>query len=186
MKKSFVLYNDSLDVLDELTDSQAGQILKAMRDFENGKEPKLEGILKAIWIPFRNQLKRDGEKYKEICEVKRKAGIKSGEVRKLKAERTKRTPVHSVEHNRTKRTYTDNDSDTVNENENDNDNTDEDEVFLKLIKWLGSFESITNPRGYAGKIWLEHRRESIKKALGDSCCSSISKFGELIKFYDKK
>jgi len=37
MKKSFVLYNDSLDVLDELTDSQAGQILKAMRDFENGK-----------------------------------------------------------------------------------------------------------------------------------------------------
>jgi len=75
MKKSFVLYTDMLDILDELTDEQAGKIFKAVKDFENGKEVKLEGILKAVFIPIQNQLVRDKEKYDSICE-KNKENIK--------------------------------------------------------------------------------------------------------------
>ena len=71
MKKSFILHLDSLDVFDELKDEEVGKLFRAIRDFEKGKEPKLDGILRAVWIPFRNQLQRDKEKYDGICDRNR-------------------------------------------------------------------------------------------------------------------
>jgi hypothetical protein len=119
MKKSFVLYLDSLDVLDELTDEQAGQILKAMRDFEIGNDPKVEGILKAIWIPFRNQLKRDKEKYERICLRNAENGKKGGRPKETQ-DNPENPDGYFGNPKEPKKAYSDNDSDNDSDSENEN------------------------------------------------------------------
>ena len=165
MQKSFILYNDSLDVLDELNDEQAGKLFKAIRNYQKGCDLQIEGLIKVVFIPFKNQLDRDREKYESICEAKRNAGIKSGESRRKKSNRTKRThvhsveqkrtPVHSVEQTRTKRTYTDN------VNKNDNDNKEIQEVFVsELEKTIKDFKEF---------------RKSIKKPMTDLAVELLRK-----------
>lgn len=69
MKKSFILYNDSLLVVDELTIEQKALLFQAIVDYNLGREVKLEGLMKAIFIPFKNQFERDTQAYD--AEVKR-------------------------------------------------------------------------------------------------------------------
>ena len=72
-QKGFVVYGDIQAVLDELNDEQAGQLFRGMvRYFVEGKAPKFTDILKYVWIPIRQQMDRDKEKYDSKCEKNRK------------------------------------------------------------------------------------------------------------------
>ena len=42
MRKSFILHNDSLNVLDILTDEQAGKLFKAIKNYQNGVKQELD------------------------------------------------------------------------------------------------------------------------------------------------
>ncbi len=64
MKTGFILHLDSLAVLDELTNEQAGILFKAIRDYNLGKEPELDFAMKIAFLPFKNQFVRDFEKNK--------------------------------------------------------------------------------------------------------------------------
>jgi len=77
-RNSFLLYNDSLDVLDDLTDEQAGQLFKAIKDFQNNDDVSLSQLLKVAFIPFRNHMERDNKKYEKICERNKINGLKGG------------------------------------------------------------------------------------------------------------
>jgi hypothetical protein len=77
-KKSFVLHVDSLDVLDELTNEQAGILLKAMRDYHNEEETPLDALTKIVFCPFKNQFNRDSLKYQTTCERRANAGSMGG------------------------------------------------------------------------------------------------------------
>lgn len=70
-KKSFLIHKDSLSVVDELTDDQAGKLLKAIKNYQNGVDLELDQMTKIIFIPFKNQFDRDNEKYKKLCEKNR-------------------------------------------------------------------------------------------------------------------
>ena len=71
-QKGFIVYKDLHAVVDELTDEQAGQLFKGMiRYFNEGKEPKFDGVLKFVFIPIKQQMNRDSEKYDEKCEKMR-------------------------------------------------------------------------------------------------------------------
>lgn len=62
--KSFVLHVDSLDVLTELSDQQAGKLFKSIYNYQKtGKYTKLDQLLTIIINPLINQFKRDEEKY---------------------------------------------------------------------------------------------------------------------------
>jgi len=62
--KSFVLHVDSLNVLSELSDQQAGKLLKAIYQYQRtGEHAKLDQLLTIIINPLINQFKRDEEKY---------------------------------------------------------------------------------------------------------------------------
>jgi hypothetical protein len=76
MRTSFVLHLDSLDVLDELSNEDAGVLLKAMRDFNRDEDPKLSGLMKVIFLPFKNQFIRDEVKYDEKSDKRSEAGRK--------------------------------------------------------------------------------------------------------------
>ena len=72
-QKGFVVYGDIQAVVDELTDEQTGKLFRAMITyFAAGKAPKFDGILKYVWIPIRQQMDRDKEKYDAKCEKNRK------------------------------------------------------------------------------------------------------------------
>lgn len=85
-KKSFLLHIDSLSVLDDLTDEQAGQLLKAISAYQQGEEISLNPIVRIAFSPFKNQFMRDDERYEKTCERRAKAGALGG---RAKAEKSK-------------------------------------------------------------------------------------------------
>lgn len=82
-KKSFIIFKDSLEILDELNDTQVAGLFRAIKDYQNGEKTHLDGVVKIAFIPFRNQFIRDNEKYKKLC-VKNK---------KIAENRYKKTPT---------------------------------------------------------------------------------------------
>ena len=70
-RKSFIVHNDSLNILDELTDNQAGMLFKAIKDYQLGNELNLDILIKVAFSPFKNQFERDAVKYENLCEKNR-------------------------------------------------------------------------------------------------------------------
>jgi uncharacterized phage protein (TIGR02220 family) len=68
MRKSFILHKDSLAVVKELTKDQKADFLDAIVDYQNGDEVKLTGLMKAVFLPFKNQFDRDNDRF--LNEVK--------------------------------------------------------------------------------------------------------------------
>lgn len=77
-KKSFVIHKDSLNILDDLTDKQAGILFKTIRDYQNNQPIKLDEITKLVFNPFKNQFIRDDEKYTITCERRAVSGSIGG------------------------------------------------------------------------------------------------------------
>jgi hypothetical protein len=75
-KKAFLIYKDSLAVLDELTDEQAGQLFKAIKAYHEGSELALDFGLRMAFIPFKSQFIRDEDKYKAISEKNKENVLK--------------------------------------------------------------------------------------------------------------
>ncbi len=72
-QKGFIVYGDIKAVIAELTDEQAGQLFRGMVTyFTDGKAPKFAGILKYVFIPIKQQMDRDQQKYDAKCEKNRK------------------------------------------------------------------------------------------------------------------
>ena len=68
-RKSFIIHNDSLDILDQLTDQQAGKLFKAISCYQKtGQISQDDQLVKIAIVPFINQFKRDEEKYLNIVE----------------------------------------------------------------------------------------------------------------------
>ena len=71
-QKGFIVYGDIQDVLNELTDDQVAQLFRGMVNyFATGKAPKFSGVLKFVWIPIKQHMDRDAEKYEKKCEKNR-------------------------------------------------------------------------------------------------------------------
>jgi len=82
-RDSFVLYADSLDILDLLSDEQAGQLFRTIRCYVRGEDlPELDQIIKLAFIPIKNHLDRDAEKYERICKKRREVGALGGRPKK--------------------------------------------------------------------------------------------------------
>lgn len=79
-KNSFVLYDTDGDLLDFLTDEEAGKLFRAIFDYRRGVEPELtdKGPKTAFRI-IRSHLEIDARKYEETCERNRQSGKKGGE-----------------------------------------------------------------------------------------------------------
>lgn len=75
-KNSFILYHDQKEVVDELTDEQAGKLFKAIYEYNITKKIKLTGALKLVFIPFKTAFDRNNEKWEETAEQRSEAGKK--------------------------------------------------------------------------------------------------------------
>ena len=71
-KKGFIVYDDIMEVVGRLSDEEAGQLLKGMLRYSiNGQEPKFKGVLEFVFIPIKQQMDRNAEKYAAKCEKNR-------------------------------------------------------------------------------------------------------------------
>lgn len=87
-KKSFLVYHDIKPILDKLSNEQVGILFRAMVDYSTERtEPDFGDLaLELTFIPIKQQLDRNLEKWDEIKEKRteagRKGGLKSAEIRR--------------------------------------------------------------------------------------------------------
>ena len=115
MKDSFILYTEQKEVINKLSDEQAGKLIKAIYEYvETEKMPELDPLLDIVIIPFKQNLDRNKEKYNKISEIRAKAGAKGGKQKKQK--QIKESKCNDNENENV------NDNENVNVNDNDNEN----------------------------------------------------------------
>lgn len=138
MRDSFVLYTNISEVLEALSMEQRGMLFTAIIEYQkNGEMPEIsDPLVKVAFIPVRQSLDINNDKYDSKVEARRQAGIKSGESRRKQNEQegTKRTSVNFVRTKQTKRTDNDNEYENDNDNEYVNDNEYEKEIEIKNEK----------------------------------------------------
>ena len=129
-KKSFILHFDSLDVLEELSKEQIADLFIAIKDYNLWKEVKLSGLMKAVFIPFKNQFDRDNEKYNNIVERNKANGFKWWRPKTKETQKTQSVIL------KPKKADNDNDNDNVNVNVNDNVNKKQKKGIFQETKVL--------------------------------------------------
>ena len=112
-QKGFIVYKDIHAVVDELTDEQAGKLFRGMIKYSaDGTEPKFEGVLKFVFIPIKQQIDRDAEKYERKCEKNRENAKKRWERNSNGYERM-RTDANNANTNTKTKTKTKTNTDTT-------------------------------------------------------------------------
>lgn len=123
MKDSFILYVDQKEIIDTLTDNEAGKLLKAIFEYETTQKlPKLSKTLNLVFIPIKNALDRNREKYEKACEKNKKNISK-----RWNKENTKNTSGKNGMQKDTKNTDNDSDSDSEHDNDSESDNDNDNE-----------------------------------------------------------
>ena len=84
-KESFILFREHEEIFQSLTDKQAGQLIKAIFKYEETRElPNMDKTVKVAFIPIKQLLDKNYDKYLEKCEQNRVNGKKGGRPRKPK------------------------------------------------------------------------------------------------------
>lgn len=125
-RKSFLLHFDSLEILEKLSDEQAGKLFKAIADYHKGEALDLDPLIDIVFTPFKNQFIRDGEKYKKLCEKNKLIAEK-----RYSRKATKSTTGNDSTPEVTK--STDNDSDSKSDSDSDND-SDSKNIINTLVE----------------------------------------------------
>ena len=151
-KKGFLLYADYEELFLELSDENAGKLIKHILQYVNDKNPVTENdIVKISFIPIKRQLKRDLESYENKREQWSEAGKKSAEARRLKREQalndlsTNLTTVETVATDL-----------TVNVNDN---------VNVNVINKYRAFAHLSISISEFNKLEKEYTKQQIDNAL---------------------
>ena len=136
-RPGFLLYFNQKTIIDELTDEEAGILFKALYEYENTKKiPKLNKILKIIFLQFKNILDNDEKKYEEKC-LKNKQNVEK------RWNKSKDTTVY--ERIRTDTNYTNiNKNNNININKNRNKNRN-----------INKNNNINTPKGVYSRVALD-------------------------------
>jgi len=165
-KKSFLLHIDSLDILDDLSNGQAGVLFKAIKAYQHDEEFPLDSIVKIAFSPFKNQFIRDDDKYVKTCERRAIAGSKGGKQKVANASNCKQK-VANVADNKNK---------NKNKTKNDNDSnskelvktvrfsppTDSETIDYFVSKGSNIFEAEKFWLFYDGKNWMVGKSKMVK------------------------
>jgi hypothetical protein len=132
IRKSFILHHDSLNVLDDLTDDQAGLLFKAIKAYHLGDELTLDVLTNIAMSPFRNQFDRDALKYEKLCE-KNRLIAETRYNTKSTTGKTGNQPLPEATKS------TDNDSKSDSKSKSDNDSNSKKEVTKDIVTSVPKF-----------------------------------------------
>lgn len=147
MKDSFILYLEQKEIFETLSDNEAGKLIKAIFEYEStGQSPKLSKTLNLVFIPIKNALDRNKEKYQKVVE-RNKKNIR----KRWNKENTKNTSGKNGIQKNTKNTDNDNDNDNERDSDSVHDNdsvsdSDSDvqankEKVYTFLKGFGNYDS---------------------------------------------
>lgn len=138
MKDSFILYQEHKEIFETLTDEEAGKLIKAIFEYEDtGKITQLDKSLKLAFIPIKNALDRNKEKYEKVVERNKENGKKGGRPKNPK------NPVGYLGYSK-KPKKADSDNDNEHDNESDND--------IKKKKKKKSFEDVFTENAFSTEL----------------------------------
>lgn len=82
IKESFILFTEFRESFNELSNEEAGILIKAIFDYTTtGIEPKLDKLLKLVFIPIKQCIDRNSQNYENIKNARSEAGKKGMEKR---------------------------------------------------------------------------------------------------------
>ena len=152
-KKGFILYADYEELFEELSDEDAGQLVKHLFRYVNDRNPETENkLVKVSFIPIKRQLKRDLQKYEDKRKQWSEAGKKSAALRKQRANNDLQRPSTTL-----KSVATDS---TVNVNDNVNVIVNDSVIVKKDIK--------ERKLSFHSKVFIENKNID-PKDLTDFC-----------------
>lgn len=127
-KKSFITYCEWQETFIELTDEEAGKLIKHIFKYVNDENPKTDSkTVKLCFIPIKQTLKRDLKKYEVYIDKQRENGAKGG--------RPKKTQITQRLNNKPKK------ADSVNVSVNDNVNKLNTNVLAEFKNSLQTFSN---------------------------------------------
>ena len=86
-KKSFILYKNNKDLIESLSDEQAGKLLKAIFEYETtGETIELDPVTAIAFIAIKKELDESARAYAEKCEKNRERGRQGGRPAKKEEE----------------------------------------------------------------------------------------------------
>lgn len=171
MKSNYIIHDDSLDVLEGMTDEQVGKLFRKIRDYHKQEwYVSHDPIVDICYITFKNQFDRDEKKYEKKCEKNRENVEKR---RKEKQKKLIQTNTNEYDRIQTNTNYTDNDND--NEKDNDNDN----EKIYSFTNWDDEIKKTVLD-------FIAFRKE-IKKPITDRwLVAMFNKINKFCEWYDNK
>ena len=82
MKNNFLLEKEQQEVFNNLSNEDAGLLIKGIFEYVNTGDSKLDGYLKIIFIPIKNEIDKNEEQYSKKCEKRKNAVSKRWEKEK--------------------------------------------------------------------------------------------------------
>lgn len=181
-KNSFILRNEYLDIFADLSDSQAGVLIKAVYKYAAAKEMP-EGLkdveVKMAFKFIKKDIDYDTTKYNELCESRRNAVAKRWETNKSIQKHTKDTNVYKCIQEHTKNTNVDfvihSDSDSVCDSDNElvDKSTNNITPLPPLKRGVECFSFVANEYKATFDKWLTYKKErkqSYKGAISARQC----------------
>ena len=168
-KDSFILYTEQKEVIDKLSDEQAGKLIKAIYEYvETDKLPKLDAILDIVIIPFKQNIDRNTDKWEKIKQKRSEAG-------KIGAEMKKQKQANKANDNLPKNDLT-KEAINVNDNEFINDNVND--IFIEGNNTKNSVKASKHNYGeYKNVLLKDEELQSLKKEYPN--------WEEMIKYLDE-
>jgi hypothetical protein len=140
-KKSFLLYCDIIHTINKLSDEQSGILFKHILAYVNDQYPVTDDvIIELVFEPIKQGLKRDLQKYLNICERNKKNGEKGGRPEK-KPKKPSRIITNPKNPDEPKKPDSDIDSDIDSDSEKGKLNKFN---FKKSLLFLGVSEKIVS------------------------------------------
>ncbi len=78
MKDNFLLKKSQQEVFETLTDEEAGKLIKGIFKYMRTGDSELTGMMKAIFIPIKNDIDKNEETYQKRCEINKQNGSLGG------------------------------------------------------------------------------------------------------------
>ena len=160
-RKSFIIHKDSLVILKEMTNEQAGIFIKAIQFYqENDQLPELDFGLKMAITPFINQFLRDEENYRNTCKARKLAGAKGGKQKVANASKCKQNLANLA----------DNESKSKSDSKNKNKNEIEESQFEE-------FWNLYDYKKAKPKALIAYK-SCLKKTTHQSILEGVNKYKE--------
>lgn len=101
MKDNFLLKKSQQEIFNELSNEEAGKLIKGIFQYANTGESGLDGYLKIIFIPIKSEIDKNEKRYEEVCKKNRENGKLGGRPKKEETEIENREVIKETEENRT-------------------------------------------------------------------------------------